>query len=54
MFAPIRWLRRVAAALGLVCVLLAVTPVIHDSRPVNTTIAPGILGDCGDGTCGFV
>lgn len=54
MIAPIRWFRRVAAALGVACVLLAAAPVIHDNRPATAIIAPGVLGDCGDSTCGFM
>lgn len=54
MSVPIRWLMRVATALGLASVLLTVTPVTHDYGPVAAVIEPGALGGCGDGTCGYV
>ncbi len=53
MFMPLRWLRIVVVALGLV-LLLSASPVINGNGQVAEAVALGVLGECGDGSCGYM
>lgn len=49
-----RRLHGMVAVLGLAFFLLQVGPGIPGHGQVAVGAAPGVLGGCGDGTCGFV
>lgn len=53
MFTPMRWLRKVVVGLSLVLLLSAAPGICTDGLAAQAA-GPGVLGECGDGGCGYV
>ncbi len=54
MFIRNGWLLKVVVVLGLALSMIHATPAVTGAASAAEVTAPGVLGGCGDGTCGYV